>query len=90
LPSHLVSKIVNIKIFKPIILSVVLYEYGTWSVTPTEENRLSLFENRVLRRILGRKWGGGEREREGESNNRKKTYKEEFIIYTLRQILLGR
>jgi hypothetical protein len=34
---------------------VVLYGRETWSVTLTEEHRLRVFENRVLRRIFGRK-----------------------------------
>jgi hypothetical protein len=31
---------------------MVLYGYGTWSVTLREEHRLRVFENRVLRRIF--------------------------------------
>jgi hypothetical protein len=38
-----------------IILPVVLYECETWSVTLSEEHRLRVFENRVLRRIFGPK-----------------------------------
>src|SRR5215510_2751278 len=45
----------NIKIYRTIILSVVLYECETWSLTLREEHRLSVFENRVLRRIFGAK-----------------------------------
>jgi hypothetical protein len=37
------------------ILSVVLYRFGTWSMTLREERRLRVFENRVLRRIFGPK-----------------------------------
>jgi hypothetical protein len=33
-------------------LPVVLYGYGTWSLTLREVHRLKVFENRVLRRIL--------------------------------------
>jgi hypothetical protein len=32
---------------------VVLYGCETWSLTLREENRLRVFENRVLRRIFG-------------------------------------
>jgi hypothetical protein len=39
LSSHLPSKIINIKIYKIIILSVVLYGYETWSLTLREEHR---------------------------------------------------
>jgi hypothetical protein len=38
-----------------IILPVVLYGCGTWSLTLREEHRLRVFENRVLRRIFGSK-----------------------------------
>jgi hypothetical protein len=34
---------------------VVVYGYKTWSLTLREEHRLSMFENRVLRRIFGPK-----------------------------------
>jgi len=39
-----------------IILPVVLYGCGTWSLTLREERRLRVLENRVLRRIFGPKW----------------------------------
>jgi hypothetical protein len=42
----------NIKIYKIIILPVVLYERETWALTLRKENRLKVFENRVLRRIF--------------------------------------
>jgi hypothetical protein len=51
----LCDKNVKIKIYKIIILPVVLYGYETWSVTLKEEYRLNVFENRVLRRIFGSK-----------------------------------
>ena len=35
------------------ILSVVLYGCETWSLTFNEERKLRVFENMVLRRILG-------------------------------------
>jgi hypothetical protein len=46
---------VKIKIYKTIILPVVLYGYETWSLTLREQHRLRVFENRVLRRIFGPK-----------------------------------
>jgi hypothetical protein len=45
----------NIKIYKTIILPVVLYGCETGSLTLREERRLRVFENRVLRRIFGPK-----------------------------------
>jgi len=45
----------KIKIYRNIILPVVLYGCETWSLTLREERRLRVFENRVLRRIFGPK-----------------------------------
>jgi hypothetical protein len=55
LSSRLVSRNVKVKIYKTIILPVVLYGCETWSLTLKEERRLRVFENRVLRRIFGPK-----------------------------------
>jgi hypothetical protein len=43
------------RIHKTIILPVVLYGCETLSLTLREEHRLSVFENKVLRRIFGLK-----------------------------------
>jgi hypothetical protein len=45
----------KIRIYKTIILPVVLYGCETWSLTLREKHRLRVFENRVLRRIFGPK-----------------------------------
>jgi hypothetical protein len=55
LSSRLVSGNVKVKIYKTIILPVVLYGSETWSVTLREGHRLRVFENRVLRGIFGPK-----------------------------------
>jgi hypothetical protein len=55
LSSCLLSRNVKVKIYKTIILSVLLYRCETWSLTLREEHRLREFENRVLRRIFGPK-----------------------------------
>jgi hypothetical protein len=49
-PSH-INKI-KIKIYKTVILPVVLYECETWSLTLREEHGMRVFENRMLRRIF--------------------------------------
>jgi hypothetical protein len=52
-----VSKNERIRIYKNIILPVVLYGCETWSLTLREEHRLRVFENRVLRRDeVTREW----------------------------------
>jgi hypothetical protein len=55
LSSHLLSKSVRIRMYKTIILPVVLYGCEPWSLMLREEHKLSMFENRVLRRMLGLK-----------------------------------
>jgi hypothetical protein len=50
----LLSKNLKIRIYKTIILLVVLYRCETWSLALREEHRLGVFENRVLR-IFGPK-----------------------------------
>jgi len=55
LSSSFLPKNMQIKIYRTIILPVVFYGCGTWSLTLKEERRLMVFENRVLRRIFGSK-----------------------------------
>jgi hypothetical protein len=50
--SRLLSKHIKIRIYKTIILPVVLYVCETWTVTLREEHRMQVFKNRVLRRIF--------------------------------------
>ena len=52
LSSRLLSKNLKIKIYRTIILPVVLYGCETWSLTLREERKLRVFENMVLRRIF--------------------------------------
>jgi len=60
LSSRLLSKNLKIKIYRTIIVPVVLYGCETWSLTLREERRLRVFENRVfenrvLRKVFGLK-----------------------------------
>jgi len=49
----LLSKNLKSKIYRTIILPVVLYVCETWSLIFREERTPRVFENRVLRRIFG-------------------------------------
>jgi hypothetical protein len=49
---RLLSEDVKITIYKTIIMPLILYACETWSLTLREEHRLSVFENRALRRIF--------------------------------------
>jgi len=55
LSSSLLFKNLKIKIYKTIFLPAVMYGHETWSLILREERRLTVFENRVLRRIFGPK-----------------------------------
>jgi hypothetical protein len=49
------TKNVKIRIYKPIVLPVVLYGCETSFLILGEEHRLRVFENMLLRRIFGQK-----------------------------------
>jgi hypothetical protein len=70
LSSRLISKYLKIKIYKTVILPVVLYGCETWSLTLREEHRLRVFENRELRRIFG--------SRRNEDGSWRKLYNDEL------------
>ena len=71
LSSSLLSRNSKIKIYRTIILLIVLYGCETWSLTLTEDRRLRVFENRVLRRIFGP-------ERDGVTGEWRKLHNEEL------------
>jgi hypothetical protein len=68
--------------YKTIILPVVLYGCETWSLTLTEEHRLRVFENRVLRRIFGPK-------RDEVTGGWRKVQMRSYVVCMLRPVLLG-
>jgi hypothetical protein len=76
-----ISKNIKIKMYKTIILPVVLYGCRTWSLTLREEHRLRVFENRVLRMMISPK-------REEEKSWRKLHNDELHNLY-IHRILLG-
>ena len=53
LSSRLLSKNLKTKMYRTLILPVVLYECETWLFTLREKRKLRVFENMVLRRIFG-------------------------------------
>ena len=55
LPWNLLSKDITIKVYRTVILPVVLYVCKTWFLTLREEYRLREFENVVQRRLFGPK-----------------------------------
>ena len=79
--SSLLSKNLKIKIYRTIILPVVLYGCETWSLTLREERRLRVFENSVLRRVFGPK-------RDEVTGEWRKLHNEEFRdLYSLPNIV---
>ena len=71
--SSSLSESVKIKVYRTIILPVVLYGCETWSLTLKEERTLRVFENRVLRGIFGSK-------RDGVTGEWRKLHNEELNI----------
>ena len=55
LSSCLLSKNTKTKVHRTIVLPVVLYGCETWSLILREECRPMVFENRLLRRMIGPK-----------------------------------
>ncbi|KAJ4450565.1 hypothetical protein ANN_01992 [Periplaneta americana] len=55
LSSSLLSKNLKVRVYKTVILPVVLYGCEAWTLTFREEQRLRVFENKVLRKIFGAK-----------------------------------
>jgi hypothetical protein len=78
LPFHI--KNLKIKIYRTVILQVVLYGCETWSLTLREEHRLRVFENRVLRKVFGPK-------REEDGPCRKLHNDELHSLYSSRNIV---
>jgi hypothetical protein len=74
---------VKVRIYKTIILPVVLYGCETWSLKVREEHKLRVFENRVLRRIFGPK-------KDGVTGGWRKLYYEELhnLYYSPRIIII--
>jgi len=77
-----ISKNIKIKLYRTIILPLVLYGCETWSLTLREEHRLMLFENRMLRRIFGPK-------RDEIIGGWRKLHHEELMNCTLTQCYSG-
>ena len=81
LSSNLLSKKLKIKVYKTLILPVVLSGCETWSLTLREERRLRAFENRVLSRVFGPK-------RDEVTGEWRKLHNEELSdLYSLRNIV---
>jgi hypothetical protein len=73
-------KKLEIKIYKTVTLTVVLYRCGTWSLILREEHRLKVFEKTVLRIF--------EPKRE-EDGSWRTLHNDEFTACILHRILLG-
>jgi hypothetical protein len=83
LPSRLLSRNVKVKICKTRILPFLLYKPETWSLILTEEHRVTVIENMVLREYVNKwvmKW---------EVNVGSWTVRR-FVTYTHHQISLRR
>ena len=69
------SKNLKTKIYKTVILPVVLHGCETWALILRKERRLRLFENRIPRRIFG--------PRRDENGSGEGSIKRNFIVCTV-------
>jgi hypothetical protein len=81
LSSRLLSKNITIRVYRTILLLLILCWRETWSLTLKEEHRLTMFENRVLRRMFGSKTG------EVTGDCRKLRYGELHKLYSTSNII---
>ena len=72
----------TVKVLRILILTAVLYGYGTWSLPVREENGLRMCEKRVLRNVFWTKW-------EEVTGGRIKLLMRNLMIHTPCQIFLG-
>jgi len=82
LSSIFLSKKLKIKIYRNIILPVVMYGCETWSLTLREERSLRVFQNRVLMRVFGPK-------RDEVAGEWRKLHNESLVISIPYRILCG-
>jgi hypothetical protein len=85
----LYQKNLKIKIYKTVILPVVLYGCETWSLTLKEEPRLKVFENKVLRRIFGPKREGDRSWRELHNDELHSLYSSPNIVRVIKSRRIG-
>ncbi|GFR64218.1 retrovirus-related Pol polyprotein from type-2 retrotransposable element R2DM [Elysia marginata] len=50
------SQHTKIKLYKTLVMSVLMYGCETWSMTKGDENKMDVFQSRCLRQILRVKW----------------------------------
>ncbi|KAJ4448441.1 hypothetical protein ANN_10457 [Periplaneta americana] len=75
LSSSMLSKNLKFRLYKTVILPVVLYCCETWTLTLKEERRLRVFENKVLRKIFGAK-------RDEVTGEWRKLHKARIVFFT--------
>jgi len=77
-----IQKVKKIKIYRTIIVPVVLYGCETWSLTLRKERRLKVFENRALKRVF-------EPKRDEVTGNVENYIMKSLVICTPYRILCG-
>ena len=78
----------KIKVYKTIILPVVLSGCETWSLTLREECRLRVFENRILKQIFGFKTHENREWRRFHNEELCSLYHSPYIVRVIKSIRL--
>ena len=82
--SRILSKNLEIKIYKTTILPVVLYGCKTWTLTLRKECRLRVFENRIPMRIFGPKRDENEEGRRLHNEELHSLYRSHNIVRVIK------
>lgn len=56
--SKSISRRTKMKLYKTLVLPVLMYGCGTWKMTKSDERVLNMFENKCLQKIHGIRWQG--------------------------------
>jgi len=83
------SKNFKIKIYRNIILPLVLFGCKTWSFKMRDESRLRVFENRVLRKIFGPKRDEVTGEKKLHSEELTDLYSSPSIVWVIKSRRMG-
>jgi hypothetical protein len=84
LSSRNITRNTKFKIYKTLIRPVAIYGAESWSTTAADEERLGVFERKILRRIIGPKRVGEDRYQQRNNLELYQIFKEADIVTVVR------